>query len=317
MRTQIKTLTAAVVLTLAVLLSIPAHASTLLCESVFSNEAAVEVSTGPLETTSTLKGRLSSFVRWLISRRYDVQVTGIKEILEKGDKQIVFLFEHPAFIDPVILMSQTTDRFSPRPVVAATQNQGPAKYIFAKLRAFIVPDGRSVERSVRAQAILDLNNEILSEVSSGGNVALAPAGQLKRTQVDEIRTKAMAAYLIQNLPAGGRVVIVTNKGLWGSAFSYGATGRAPTPLKSHAVSSRALGGAILGNLQRRSVALNFEEISADQLAALRTQDRLTINEFLSSRINRTLSPNLYVPLDVGRSSKILPEPIVPPKTSRP
>ena len=250
-----------------------------------------------------------AMMRAFLGKRYDIEVIGLEEVAKKGDKGIVFLFEHPALVDPAIFYSVAGPTFSPRPIVAESQNKGPVSWLIKKVGAGIVPEAG--DKEVRAQKIEQLNAQILSTLSQGDNWAIAPAGQIKRTRLDQIRGRSMAAHVIKNLPPGARVVIVTSKGLLGSSFSFGQTGNKPSGPE---LSGDLVYGLLTGGLQKRNVKLTFDEISPAELAQMRSLERDGINEILEARINAVEAENVYVPLLKCQPTCKLPEPI--PETNK-
>ena len=54
---------------------------------------------------------LRTLVRWLIRLRYRVELIGIEQIAAKGKQGILFLPNHPALIDPVILFAYMYHEF--------------------------------------------------------------------------------------------------------------------------------------------------------------------------------------------------------------
>lgn len=56
---------------------------------------------------------LAGFVRSVLWFRYRVRAAGLKEVLERGRTGILFLQNHPALIDPVVVTSQPVARNIP------------------------------------------------------------------------------------------------------------------------------------------------------------------------------------------------------------
>nr|MBL0702293.1 hypothetical protein [Desulfobacterales bacterium] len=64
-------------------------------------------------------------IRFLLWLRYRVTIVGISDIAAKGDKGILFLPNHPAFIDPIILSVYLHKKFRPRPIADEAQINRP------------------------------------------------------------------------------------------------------------------------------------------------------------------------------------------------
>ncbi len=59
---------------------------------------------------------IKTVVRLILSLRYRVKLIGIEKITAKGKSGILFLPNHPALIDPVILYSYLADKFAPHAI---------------------------------------------------------------------------------------------------------------------------------------------------------------------------------------------------------
>ena len=272
------------------------------CSGLFEETWPQTSTSSPL----TLRGNLFKLLRRTLALRYDVRVNGLDEALARGNQKIVFLFEHPALIDPVVLYSQVGDPFNnPRPVVASSQNTGLKKIPFRFLRALFVPEVTKDSGDLR-NSVVELQNEIINGLEQGQNFAIAPSGQLKRTHLEDLRTKSMVADIIKKLPRDARVILVTSKGLWGSSFSYGSTGAAPS---GPALTGDLLWGLVTNGLKKRQVDLTFDEVDPSRLETLKDQNRAEINEFLQSKINQIEQDNVYVPLVACRPNCRLPDPV--------
>ena len=55
-----------------------------------------------------------AFGRFLLWFRYRIRATGLDEVRAKGDTGILFLPNHPALLDPVIMLTTLWKRFRPR-----------------------------------------------------------------------------------------------------------------------------------------------------------------------------------------------------------
>src|SRR5512135_336559 len=63
----------------------------------------------------TLAGRLlMRVISWILSLRYRVTVTGLDTVRAKGRHGILFLPNHPALGDPVLVLALLYPQFAPR-----------------------------------------------------------------------------------------------------------------------------------------------------------------------------------------------------------
>ncbi len=254
--------------------------------------------------------RLDAFLVWLANRllrlRYRIRLVGMDEVAERGTDGILFLPNHPALIDPVIMLATLHPDF--RPLVWADQDQIDRtfiRWVAPRLGVKAVPDvsryGTDSTESV--SRAIGLCVEALSE---GRCFQLYPSGHLYRSKFEDLRGNRGVHEILQRLP-DVRVVLVRTRGLWGSSFGW-AAGDAPSV-------ARALGkgvGALLRSgiffAPKRRVTIEFVE--ADDLP--RTADRETLNNYLERFYNDGAEPNTYVPRSIWERGGVrqMPEPFV-------
>jgi 1-acyl-sn-glycerol-3-phosphate acyltransferase len=124
----------------------------------------------------------------------------------------------------------------------------------------------------------------------GDSVLLYPAGRIYRSKRESLGGNSGTAAILRSLP-GVRVVLMRTTGLWGSSFSYAATGNAPS------LGRELLRGAaaVLANLvfftPRREVTIEFFE--PDDIP--RDGDKHTLNPWLEAFYNEAERPAMVVP----------------------
>lgn len=247
-------------------------------------------------------------VRRVLSLRYRLRLHGLEAVESRGRTSVVFLPEHPALIDPIILLAILYPRFAPRSVADEVQIGrpfiGPAA---RRLGARVLPN-----LEVRGASGLDSVRRVIREtvegVAAGENLLIYPAGHLKHTRFEEIGGASAVKEIIDNVPAA-RVVLVRQKGLWGSRFSRAFAGTLP-PVGSilrFAALALTVNGAFF--MPRRKIDIEFVE-PAD---FPRHQDRLTQNRYLEAFYNAEATPNTRVPYFFWdrRGPQVLPEPAAP------
>lgn len=244
-------------------------------------------------------------VQWILRLRYHVRVTGVEAVAGKGRRGILFLPNHPALIDPVILMSRLYPRFHLRPLADQDQMSRPGvRWLAARLNVVAIPDPtlygeaskRAVEEGIgKCEAVL----------RAGGNLLLYPSGHIMRQRTEDLAGASAVETLLARLP-DTRVVLIRTRGLWGSGFSR-AAGMAP-PL------AKVIRRGILATLAngvffspRRSVSIELVE-PAD---LPRQAGRAVLNRYLETFYNEKAPPAWYVPYtwwEKGAAHE-LPEPL--------
>ena len=255
------------------------------------------------ECIHMLNHLLITIVKILLRLRYRIRLHGAREIARAGNRPILFLPNHPALIDPIIVMAYLYRPFRPRALADEVQiDRFFIRRLACRLGVMPIPDiGRSgslVTDQVRAmldQCVATLHHR---------HLLLYPAGRVYRQHLEDLRGNSAVHRIIQQLP-DVRIVLVRTRGLWGSSFSW-ATGKEPSlsrALKS-GLKSLLLSGIFFA--PRREV--NIELIEPTDFP--RPADRNTINKYLEAFYNEDALPNTFVPPTIWqpRTSRRLPEP---------
>ena len=243
-------------------------------------------------------------VRGLLSLRYRITIRGLDEVASRGRRGILFLPNHPALIDPVIMVMTLHRRFRARPLADKDQVGRPVVRTLArKVGAIAMPDPvrygdasrEEVEKAI-ASCIAALNH--------GDNVLMYPSGHIMRRRFEDLAGNSAVETILREAP-GIRVVLVRTRGLWGSSFGR-ASGVAPHlgRVLRRAVSSVLANGIFFG--PRRKVSIEFAELPD----LPRTADRAALNRYLEAFYNQDAPPNTYVPYTVWEKGgeRTLPEP---------
>lgn len=252
-------------------------------------------------------------LRGLLGLRYRIRVEGLEE-LRRDRRPILFLPNHPALIDPVILYALLGGEFRPRPLADAAQAAKPGvRTILRLLHAVIIPDIRRDGRNAQAavQAGLDAVADALRQ---GENVLFYPSGRVTLTGAEDLGGNS-GVRLIRAAAPETRLVLIRSRGLWGSSFSRA---RGPLP---------PLGGALLRGcgwlaanllffMPRREVHITVAEpdLSPTLAAPQETpEQRHALNRALEDFYNAA-PPDPRVALDVprhflqSRTPRVLPAP---------
>jgi acyl carrier protein len=228
-------------------------------------------------------------IRTVLRLRYDIEVVGLERLKSsRANEGILFLPNHPAWIDPVILMTTLYEQFQLRPL--ADYDQTDRFYIRPLMKlvnAIRIPSLAKNGRRTKDEVTRGINL-VAEGLRAGDNVILYPAGRLYRSMYENLSGKS-AVHTILNENPGQRIVLVRTSGLWGSRFSW-ANGQPHAARNVKASLLFALGN-LLFFAPRRKVTVEFSEPTGFP----RHGDRGTINQALERFYNATAQPNLRVP----------------------
>jgi acyl-CoA synthetase (AMP-forming)/AMP-acid ligase II/1-acyl-sn-glycerol-3-phosphate acyltransferase/acyl carrier protein len=236
-------------------------------------------------------GLLGFFLRRFVGLRYRVTVRGLENIAAPGkDSPILFLPNHPALMDPIIVYSQLAG-IRPRPLADENRMGGFLGGLATRIiHAVRIPDLRK-QHDDHARHALEAGMAAISDaLRSGDSVLLYPAGRIYRGKKEVIGGNSGTAALLHNLP-DVRVVLVRTTGLWGSSFSYAASGKSPS------FGRELLRGiaTVLANFvfftPRREVTVEFIEPTDFP----RSDDKHILNPWLEAFYNEAERPAVAVP----------------------
>lgn len=168
-------------------------------------------------------------VQILVRLRYRVKVEGLQE-LEKcraGKKGVLFLPNHIAEIDPVILMSVLWPKFHPHPVVVDDYFYGKGLGFFMRVASALpCPNMEHGVNHWKIRQLDKLLDAVSQGLSEGQNYLIYPSGKLKVDEKEVIGGASFVPNLLQK-EIKPQVVLVRIAGLWGSRFSCALTGKSP------------------------------------------------------------------------------------------
>ncbi|XCN75127.1 MAG: acyl-[ACP]--phospholipid O-acyltransferase [Candidatus Electrothrix aestuarii] len=167
-----------------------------------------------------MKKLISLALLFLLRLRYRIRVDGLKKLKAntKDNRPLLFLPNHQALIDPVVVMSLLFPSFTPRPLVDENQSNHPlAKYLMDMVGAIFIPDLNTSSRDVKEQVFAGIE-EIVASLKRGENVLMYPAGRISRGHTEVIGANSGAVSVVHAVPEA-RIVLLRIRGLWGSRFS--------------------------------------------------------------------------------------------------
>src|SRR5262249_47640696 len=128
--------------------------------------------------------RVLRFLLWLFARsvlalRYRIRVHGLDEI-RKLDGPILILPNHPAYIDPPIVVNTLFPALPPRPLLFEGIFRTPLlRFVMRLLGALRVPDLDQASEEARRRASQAID-DIKQALRNGQNIILWPAGRVER-----------------------------------------------------------------------------------------------------------------------------------------
>ncbi len=201
----------------------------------------------------------------------------------KTDAPVLFLPNHPALIDPVILVSQLWRFMAVVPVIAEKYYNVPlAKWYFKGIGAVSVSDLEAGSRDT--QVLTTITGAVAKGFRQKKNIVIYPGGQIAGQSYERIFNKKSAYHIVKEIPEDVQIVGVRITGLWGSMWSKAKTGKSPHFFV------QLLKGAfyVLANLvffvPKREVKIEFSDITsaAKENAAL---GQKPFNQFLEEFYN--------------------------------
>ncbi|MBQ6473775.1 MAG: 1-acyl-sn-glycerol-3-phosphate acyltransferase, partial [Victivallales bacterium] len=110
--------------------------------------------------------------------RYRIKVKGLDAIRRQGNRGILFLPNHPALIDPVILNSLLFRHFHPRALVDEKQiRQTILKTLGPRMRILPLPD-MGIAGRAGLEKVLKQIDACADALKAGDNLLLYPAGRI-------------------------------------------------------------------------------------------------------------------------------------------
>ncbi len=249
--------------------------------------------------------------RQLFRLRYRMKVIGLDALeKERPDRGILFLPNHPALIDPLLLSAILYDRFCPRPLADEKQMDRPwLKRMLHRIRPITLPNVMAEGRAGRAGAAAAIS-EVANTLAAGENVLLYPAGGMMREKRERLGAKSAVADILAKVPEA-QIVLVRITGLWGSSFSW-ARGAAPEPERHlrRYIASVLAGGIFF--VPKREVTIEFH--APEDFP--RSAGKQAINRYLEAFYAAAERPALHVPYYLGRKAEPLPDPDLDDKRTR-
>ena len=128
-------------------------------------------------------GFLLLIAKWILSLRYRVTVKGLDAIQERFKDRssgVLFLPNHPAHIDPLLLMVHLYGPFRPRPLVVDFMYKTPfLKPFMQKVHALVMPNFDHSVNQLKIKRANEAMQQIADGLKNGENFLLYPSGKIK------------------------------------------------------------------------------------------------------------------------------------------
>ncbi|MCL7489762.1 MAG: AMP-binding protein, partial [Desulfobulbaceae bacterium] len=238
---------------------------------------------------SLARGILLRVIRTLLLLRYEIEVIGLDQVKNSSGKEgILFLPNHPAWIDPVILMTTLYERFQPRPLADYDEtNRFYIRPLMKLVNAICIPSLVKNGRRSKDEITRGINR-VASSLQAGDNIILYPAGKLYRDRYENLGAKSAVHTILAGNPQQ-RIVLIRTSGLWGSRFSW-ANGQPDAAQNLKASLLFVLANVVFFG-PRRKVTVEISE----PMDLPRGAERTVINQALETFYNAKVQPNLHVP----------------------
>jgi long-chain-fatty-acid--[acyl-carrier-protein] ligase len=227
-----------------------------------------------------LRYLLWALAKVIFALRYRVRVRGWEKL--RGLKgPVLMLPNHPAYVDPMLVLLTFWPSLRIRPLLAEGMFRNPLFYPFMKLvNAVRVPemDQASAEARARAEQAVQ---EVIEGLRRGENYVLWPAGRARRSGTEVLGGARAASEILKAVP-DATVLLVRTRGLWGSRFSYARTGKAPSFGKQLLAGLGWMLASLFVFLPRRRVTMTVEVLDRSQLPGL---ERQQLNPWLEKWYN--------------------------------
>lgn len=139
----------------------------------------------------------------------------------------LILPNHPAEIDPIIMMSFLWGKYRLRPLVVEHFYYFPgAKFFMDAAKAIPIPNFETSVNEWKKEKGDKAFEEVVEGLKNGENFLIYPSGHLKRSSKEIISGSSFVANIIQEYP-DVNILMVRMSGLWGSSFSRAITGISP------------------------------------------------------------------------------------------
>jgi 1-acyl-sn-glycerol-3-phosphate acyltransferase len=198
-------------------------------------------------------------MRLLLRFRYKISIQG-SEILQ-NNSPVLFLPNHQALVDPIIILSHVYRFSTATPVVSEKYFNIPVvKWYFKRLGAVSVSDLEKGSRDT--QVLKSITRAVLKGFRRNKNFLIYPSGQIAGQGYEKIFNKKSAYHIVRTIPEGVQIIGVRITGLWGSMWSKAKTGKSPNFFVQLLKGIFYVLANLLFFMPKRSVSIEFEDLTS-------------------------------------------------------
>jgi 1-acyl-sn-glycerol-3-phosphate acyltransferase len=198
-------------------------------------------------------------VRLLLRFRYRISIEGSKII--QNNSPVLFLPNHQALIDPVILLSHIYRFSTAIPVVSEKYFNIPVvKWYFKRLGAVCVSDLETGSRDT--QVLKTITRSVFKGFRRNKNIVIYPSGQIAGQGYEKIFNKKSAYHIVRGIPEDVQIIGVRITGLWGSMWSKAKTGKSPNFFVQLLKGMFYVLANLLFFIPKRNVTIEFEDLTS-------------------------------------------------------
>ena len=223
-------------------------------------------------------------LRFILSLRYRIEVRGLEDLKRlKGDRGILFLPNHSALLDPLMIVLLLWPRYHLRPVaVEYIYRISWLRPLMRVMNAVPIPNFETSVNQFKIKKAEEAVHTIVDGLKKKKNYLLYPSGKLKNTP-QEIVGGASAVHDVLQEYSEMNIALVRTTGLWGSSFSRVFTGRTPDIKTTLLHGIKQAWKSLIFFLPRRRVIIDIE---AKPKNFPRKSSRIELNRYLEQWYNR-------------------------------
>lgn len=226
----------------------------------------------------------SATVGLALKLRYRIKVEGKEAVQLDPQLGSLFLANHVAEIDPVILEHVLWPTFHTRPLAVDYLFHNPfIRWFLRSVRAIPVPSivpGRNPKQTLHK--LQSFYQEVAAGLRKKESFLLYPSGKLSKNGKEEIINQH-AAHVLLHEAGACNVCLVYIGGLWGSSFSRYKTGKTPQLSSVFKEALVALLRRGIFFMPKREVKIFISQIDYSLVSQFTTKQEL--NAFLASWFN--------------------------------
>ena len=226
--------------------------------------------------------KLAKILFWILSRRYSVELKG--EHVLKGGAPRLYLPNHQAEVDPIVLLSVIQMYHKAAPMISAMYYNVPVfKQLLDILGAVPVSD---LDMGVRdANVMKTISDAANTAFAKGNSILLYPSGHLCTQGFEEVGNKQGAYNIVNSSPENMKVIGVRMSGFWGSSWSRAWSGVSPSFIKTLLMGIFWILSNLIFFMPKRKVVFEFFDITDEAKLKAKTLKRREFNAFLEDIYN--------------------------------